>query len=174
MTRELDRLSTFDDDGALRVVVESPRGSATKYEFDPELGTFSVTRELPLGVTYPFDWGFIPGTLGADGDPLDAMVLHSHPSYPGIVLPCRILGMVELVQREGNSKRITNNRVIATPSWHQALVALEEARDLPKDIKAEIIQFFVSAVRFTGKDVVVKGWASSRKTRAFIKHSVAQ
>jgi inorganic pyrophosphatase len=96
------------------------------------------------------------------------MVLHHQPSYPGVVLPCRILGMVQVNQRDQKSKWMVNNRIIATPSWHEALSTLEEARDLPAPVRAQIEQFFVSSVAFTGKEVVVKGWASSKKTRQFI------
>src|SRR5438105_15578493 len=90
MARDLTRIETYADDGSLRVVVESPRGSSLKLDFDPKLRLFTVARELPLGLAYPFDWGFIPGTQGDDGDPLDAMVLHHQPSFPGVLLPCRI------------------------------------------------------------------------------------
>ena len=74
MAHDLTKLETYDDQGSLRVVVESPRGSSLKLDFDPKLRLFTISRELPLGVAYPFDWGFIPGTRGDDGDPLDAMV----------------------------------------------------------------------------------------------------
>ena len=168
MTRDLTKLETYDDDGALRVIVEAPRSSLLKLDFDPKLGLFTISRELPLGVAYPFDWGFIPGTQGDDGDPLDAMVLHHQSSYPGVVLPCRILGMVEIEQREGKSKPEINNRIIATPNWHEALSTLEEARDLPKSVRKQIEQFFVSSVAFTGKELTVKGWVSSKKTKDFI------
>jgi inorganic pyrophosphatase len=168
MTRDLTKLEPYDDDGALRVIVEAPRSSSLKIDFDPKLRLFTISRELPLGVAYPFDWGFIPGTRGDDGDPLDAMVLHHQASYPGVVLPCRILGMVEIEQREGKSKPEINNRIIATPNWHQALSTLEEARDLPSSVRKQIEQFFVSSVAFTGKKLTVKGWGSSRKTKEFI------
>ena len=161
-------MKTYDDNGALRVVVEAPRGSSLKLEFDPKLRLFTISRELPLGVAYPFDWGFVPGTCGDDGDPLDAMVLHHQPSYPGVVLPCRILGMVEIDQREQKSKRVTNNRIIATPNWHEALSTLEEVRDLPICVRKQIEQFFVSSVAFMGKELVVRGWASSKKAKQFI------
>jgi inorganic pyrophosphatase len=161
-------VETYDDGGDLRVVVEAPRGSCLKLEFDPRLRLFTISRELPLGVAYPFDWGFVPGTCGDDDDPLDAMVLHHQPSYPGVVLPCRILGMVQVNQRDRKSKWVINNRIIATPSWHEALSTLEEARDLPACVRAQIEQFFVSSVAFTGKELVVTGWASAKKTRQFI------
>ena len=173
MARDLTKLDTYDDDGSLRVVVESPRGSSLKLDFDPKLRLFTISRELPLGVAYPFDWGFIPGTLGEDGDPVDAMVLHHQPSYPGVVLPCRILGMVEVAQREGRGRSEVNNRIIATRSWHEALSTLEEARDLPKGVREQIEQFFVSSVAFTGKQITIKGWGGARATRDFIDRNRA-
>ncbi len=171
MPSDLTKLEPYDDEGSLRVVVESPRGSSLKLDFDPKLRLFTISRELPLGIAYPFDWGFIPGTRGDDGDPLDAMVLHHQPSYPGVVLPCRVLGMVKIEQREGKGKPEVNNRVIATPSWHEALSTLEEARDLPKSVHQQIEQFFVSSVAFTGKQITVEGWGSTRETKAFIDKS---
>ena len=79
--------------------------------------------------------------------------------------------MVEIEQRERNakSKPETNNRIITTPHWHEALRALQEARDLPPPVRKQIEQFFISSVAFTGKALTVKGWASSRKTREFIE-----
>jgi len=173
MSGDLTRLLPFDDDGALRVIVESPRGSAVKLAYDPSLRTFSVSRALPLGVVYPFDWGFIPGTLGDDGDPVDAMALHPASSYPGVVLPCRILGMVEVVQREGKSRPKVNNRVIATPSWHSPLDKIGEARDLPRRAKAEIEQFFLTVATMTGKRLTIKGWATRRDTARFLQRKLA-
>jgi len=173
MSGDLTRLLPFDDDGALRVIVESPRGSAVKLAYDRSLRTFSVSRALPLGVVYPFDWGFIPGTLGDDGDPVDAMALHPASSYPGVVLPCRILGMVEVVQREGKSRPQVNNRVIATPIWHSPLDQIGEARDLPGRARAEIEQFFLTVATMTGKRLTIKGWATRRDTAKFLQRKLA-
>jgi inorganic pyrophosphatase len=174
MKTRIDRLAPYDEDGALRVIVESPRGSSIKLELDPDLGIFTVSRELPLGVVYPFDWGFIPGTQGDDGDPLDAMALHHSSTYPGVLLPCRILGMVEVVQREGkHGASQINNRIIATPRWHTPLKELAEARDLPKSARQQIEQFFMTTAEMTGKRLKIKGWASRRFTEGFIEKNLA-
>lgn len=172
MSGDLTRLVPFDDEGALRVIVESPKGSAVKLAYEPSLRTFTVSRALPLGVVYPFDWGFIPGTLGDDGDPLDAMALHPASSFPGVVLPCRILGMVKVVQREGGGKPEVNNRIIATPIWHWPLDKLDEARDLPAHARKEIEQFFVTAATMTGKRLTIKGWATRRDTERFVRRNL--
>jgi inorganic pyrophosphatase len=169
VSTNLARLTAFDDDNALRVVVESPRGSTLKLEYDPDQRLFTVSRSLPLGLAYPFDWGFVPGTIAADGDPVDALAIHQVSSYPGVVLPCRVLGMVELDEKTGSGKTRVNNRIIAIPAWHESLNALTEARDLPISIRDELEHFFIAATAFTGKKISVRGWAGSRATRRFIK-----
>jgi len=173
MKRDLTKLAPHDDEGALRVIVESPRGSSSKLAYDPTSRLFAVSRELPLGVAYPFDWGFIPGTLGADGDPLDVMALHQARTYPGVLLPCRILGMVEVVQREGRGKPQVNNRIIATPHWHRPLAKLMEARDLPLPARHQIEQFFIVAAAMTDKRLALKGWATRLATERFIAANLA-
>src|ERR1700745_3774608 len=102
-------------DGDAHVVVETPRGSAAKLEYDPELQVFTLSKALILGLTYPYDWGFIPSTKGEDGDPLDALILHDTATNPGLVLKCKIIGVLEVVQTEGGKHAIRNDRLIAVP-----------------------------------------------------------
>ena len=166
MKKSLDRLPTRAEGDCVNVIVESPRGSRLKFDFDPKLGTFTVGRPLPLGMSYPFDWGFIPSTRGADGDPVDAMILNDVPTYPGILVRCRPIGMVELVQRESGGKPELNNRIVLLPQWRDA--HLEEASDLPGEVRAQVENFFVSTAKFTNKQVRIKGWASARKAMRFI------
>jgi len=84
--------------GGFHVVVESPRGSPVKLKYDPELSCIVSGRPLPLGFVYPYDWGFVPGTRAPDGDPVDALVFWEVPTFPGIVLRCRALGVLEVEQ----------------------------------------------------------------------------
>jgi len=80
-------VNAFRRDGSINVMVESPRGSAIKFKYDQNDRAMTVSRPLPLGLVFPFDWGFIPGTRAADGDPLDAFILWDGSSYPGSSFP---------------------------------------------------------------------------------------
>ena len=80
------------DDGVALIVIETPRGSGNKLTYDPELGAFKLDRVLPAGMTFPFDFGFLPQTIADDGDPLDVIVLLDSPAYPGCVVPSRLVG----------------------------------------------------------------------------------
>jgi inorganic pyrophosphatase len=83
---DLHKLPVHDKKGDVYVVVETPRGSAAKLEFDPDLQLFTLSKSLILGLSYPYDWGFIPSTEGEDGDPIDALILHDAATTPGLVL----------------------------------------------------------------------------------------
>jgi len=169
MTSRLDRLEPYDDDGALRVVVEAPRGASVKLKYDPELRAFTVARQLPLGLAYPFDWGFIPGTLAEDGDPVDALAVHDATTYPGVVLPCRALAVVAVEQDADKGGREMNDRIIAVPSWHERLGTLQHHRDIPPRLKLEIEQFFLSATFFTSKNARIRGWRGVKMATALVE-----
>src|SRR3954452_1294293 len=109
----LHELAAQDDEGRLRAVIESPQGSRNKLKYDVKLGLFRVTQTLPAGSSFPFDFGFIPGTRGQDGDPIDVLVLMDGPAYPGCLLTITLLGVIEAEQREPGGPRLRNDRLIA-------------------------------------------------------------
>lgn len=162
----LDQLSAFDDDGFLRIVVESPRGSIVKLMFEPELNAFRVKRALPQGLAHPFDWGFVPGTRGADGDPVDAMVLHGTGTYPGVIMNCRARGMVDVTQIK-TTGRISNPRLIVVPIWYRAPEG--EGGELSRQFRQEIESFFATAGYFAGADPRIEGWKSANDALAHIR-----
>jgi len=164
----LARLPAFVDGDTLNVVVEAPRGSRLKLEYDPRQRVFRAERPLPVGLAYPFDWGFIPGTRAADGDPVDAMVLNDVPTYPGTVIACHALGMVEVVERPGDgAKERPNPRVILVPAWSGG-----SARRLPRSFRTQLAQFFVWVTANTGKQVRIAGWATPEQALAHVRTRV--
>jgi len=94
------------------VIIETPRGSRNKYKYNQKTGRLKFSKVLPEGMTFPYDFGFIPDTKAADGDPLDVLVLSDEPMFPGFELECRIVGVLRAKQRE-NGKENRNHRLIA-------------------------------------------------------------
>jgi inorganic pyrophosphatase len=145
---DLRKLPVRDKKGDVYVVVETPRGSAAKLEFDPDLQLFTLSKSLILGLSYPYDWGFIPSTEGEDGDPIDALILHDVATTPGLVLKCKIIGVLEVLQVPRDSHREQ---------------ADHDARDLPKQVRSEIEKFFVATDELEDKELKFLGW-KGRKT----------
>ena len=164
---DLTKLPTFDDDGHIRMVVETPKGSTLKLAYDPKERVFEVSRALALGIAYPFDWGFIPKTKAEDGDPVDALALHEGTTFPGVVLQCRPLGLVD-VEQDGDDGKVKNVRVILVPVWDERLKSLTSAV-LPERVRQELEQFFISATFFTDKNPKILGWRDGKSAEAFVR-----
>ncbi|WP_223217741.1 inorganic diphosphatase [Mesorhizobium jarvisii] len=140
-----------------RVVVETPRGAAAKLAYDPKTGVFQYSRPLPVGNTYPYDWGFVPSTVGEDGDPLDGMVIHQAATAPGVVIKFDLLGALRVKQKEPDGAVIRNDRYIFCPRKEDAPDKPVTADHLSQDLRQEIEQFFLSSVLGTGKTIKLKG-----------------
>src|SRR2546427_13083458 len=108
------RLKPYDSDDKqmLRVVIETPKGSRNKFAFDPDEHVFELKKVLPAGMTFPYDFGFAPSTQAEDGDPIDVLVLMDEPAFPGGVLTCRHIGVIEGVQVE-KKDNVRNDRIMA-------------------------------------------------------------
>ncbi|HEY2776142.1 MAG TPA: inorganic diphosphatase [Candidatus Binatia bacterium] len=164
---DLTNLPTCNENGDVHVVVEAPRGSLVKLKFEPLLRTWVFQRALPLGVAYPYDWGFIPSTTAADGDPLDAMVLSDVATWPGVVIETSPIGAVSMVQRDGKGEaEIRNDRIILVPRRDRRY---EDVRDISKRMREELEQFFVTAIEMTGKSVKIEGWKSAKAAQRAIR-----
>ncbi len=147
--------------GGIHIVIESPRGSAVKLKYDDNLEVFTLSRPLVEGIVYPCDWGFVPSTRAADGDPLDAMVVWDRSTFPGVVLSCRMLGVLGVEQ---NSKRYAgqrerNDRIVAVPIDSPRHSELQTVDDLPARLKSEIEAFFLASSAFENKDLKFMGWS---------------
>jgi inorganic pyrophosphatase len=165
---DLARLPARDDEGAIRVVIESPRGANVKLKYDTALHVVTVSRPLPLGLSYPYDWGFVPGTRAPDGDPVDALVYWDVASFPGVVVPCRAIGVVRLEQDSKRNGRVRNDRILAVPVKHPRGDDLRRPEDLPARVREEIAQFFLSAIFFEPKNPALLGWGGPDEAAALV------
>ena len=126
----------MDKDGYIDVVIEIPKGSRNKYEFDHERGVMRLYRRLLSAMTYPADYGFVPETLGEDGDPLDAMVLVEDPTFPGCWLKARPVGIFWMEDEAGPDAKIIC--VPDDPFWE----AISDIEELTEALRSEIQHFF--------------------------------
>src|SRR2546421_8143176 len=115
---DLSSLNPLDskDKQILRVVVETPKGSRNKFAFDPDQHLFKLKKVLPTGMAFPYDFGFVPSTEAEDGDPIDVLVLMDEPAFPGCVLKCRPIGVIEGQEsdkKKKKKKKERNDRIIA-------------------------------------------------------------
>src|SRR5215510_12618161 len=139
----LINLPAFTEDGDVCVVIETPRGSRAKLAYDPKLKTFTLSKSLLVGLTYPHDWGFVPSTRADDGDPLDVMVIHDGATFPGLVVTCRVIGVLQIEQKSKN-KAERNDRLFAVPLRSHSERALKDVRDLTTPIQEELEKFFIA------------------------------
>lgn len=165
-------LPPFDEQHNLRVVVETPRGANIKIKFDENLGCFSLSRILPLGVAYPYDFGFVPQTLAQDGDPLDVMVLIDAVTYPGVVISCRPLGALQVEERGLRGR--PNHRLVAVPVKAARKDEVRNFSDLGRRMQQELERFFVMSSSFTSKDPVVRGWVGPDAAGEMVQRAIAR
>jgi inorganic pyrophosphatase len=140
----LSRLPTLDEDDNVRAIIETPKGSRAKLTFDEKLEVFVVKKVLPEGMSFPFDFGFLPSTLGGDGDPLDVLVLMDEPVATGIVVPSRLVGVIEARQTERDGQTEVNDRLLAVASVSNLFRDVKRLTDLPEAMVDQIEHFFVS------------------------------
>src|SRR5436305_8261963 len=134
----------------LQVIIETPKGNRNKYAFDPEQEIFLLKAALPAGMVFPYDFGFVPRTIGGDGDPLDVLVLMDEPAFPGCALLTRLIGVIEGEQiTKENTTR--NDRLVAVAETAHIYADLKKLKDVPEQIVREIEQFFVNYHDLQGK-----------------------
>lgn len=131
-------------DGVLQVVIETPRNSRNKYAFDHELHIIVLKKLLPAGMSFPFDFGFVPSTLADDGDQIDVLVLMDEPAFSGCVVETRLIGVIEGEDELEGGRLQRNDRVLAVALVSQTFSNLQTIDDLPQQLLKAIEQFFVN------------------------------
>ncbi len=159
---------TSQGEPAFRCVIESPRGSAVKFKYEPQLKIFVMGHALIKGLTYPFDWGFLPSTSGDDGDALDVMVLHDGVCGTGVVIPAQLIGVLEVRQTEKGVEPKRNDRFFAVPVKSHREDELNDVDQLSKRMRREIERFFEASAGLDEKDLEFLGWHGPKRAKALI------
>ena len=144
------------------------RGSRAKFAYNSKLDTFILSNSLLTGLTYPHDWGFVPSTKADDGDPLDIMVINDAATFPGIVLTCRIIGILQIEQKS-RRKTERNDRLFAVPRRSHSEQGLRDVRDLSKPIQQELEKFFIATDELEDKKLEIISWKGPKIAMKAIK-----
>ena len=154
-----------------RAIIETPKGCRNKFDYDPDSGLFMLGGLLPEGMMFPFDFGFIPSTLGEDGDPLDILVLMDAPAHVGCLIDVRIIGVIEAEQTE-DGKRESNDRLLGVAVHSYNHEDLNTINDVSKTLLDQLEEFFVSYNKQRDKKFKVTGTGGPNKALEFLKSGI--
>lgn len=169
----LSRLEAFNPDtGLANVVIDTPRGSRAKYKYDEKQGLFGVGKLLPLGTSFPYNFGFVPSTRGQDGDAVDLLVLLDEPLVLGCLAPVHVVGAIQAEQAERGQSPIRNDRLLGVVQTRYNPPQFQSIEDLPTHLLEDIEQFFVSYNRSEGREFRPVGRLRSAQAMELLKRQV--
>ncbi len=166
---KLDGIPARNADGSVNVLVESPRGSRTKYEYDEDLGVMVLDRALHAAVHFPAGYGFVPGTRGSDGERLDALVLGDEPAFPGILARLRPIGVLTIVTGHGPEPKL-----LGVPIGEPRFAEYRDVADVPGHVLREIEHFFEVYRQLEGREFASLGWAGAERASAVLDETVGR
>jgi inorganic pyrophosphatase len=158
----------------VNVVVETSKGSRNKITFDPERGLYELTGVLPVGASFPYDFGFVPSTLADDGDPLDLLLLMDEPVFAGCLVQARLIGVITAEQQERDGAVERNDRLLAVAARSRVHAEVRGLADLGDALLEEIEHFFVSYNEIKGKRFEPTGRKGARAARTVVEEAAAR
>lgn len=154
-----------------RAIIETPKGCRNKFDYDPESNLFMLGGLLPEGMMFPFDFGFIPSTLGDDGDPLDILVLMDAPAHVGCLIEVRVIGIIQAEQTE-DGKTESNDRLLGVAIHSYDHEDLDSMDNVSKTLLDQLEAFFISYNKQRGKKFKVTGTGGPGKAIKFLKAGI--
>jgi inorganic pyrophosphatase len=156
----------------LNVIIETPKGSRNKFNYDEETGLFKLGGVLPAGASFPFDFGFVPSTKGGDGDPLDVLVLMDEPAFTGCLVAVRVVGVIEAEQTERDGETTRNDRLIGVAAKARNHADVRTIEGLNENLLGEIEHFFVSYNEAKGKSFVPQGRGGPERAGELVREGI--
>lgn len=160
-----------DKKGVIHVVIETEKGSRSKFSYDEKLNIFRLKKVLPEGMTFPYDFGFVPSTLAEDGDPIDVLVLMDEPGRTGCLIECHVIGAICGEQSE-DGKKIRNDRIIGVANPSHVHSDLKDISDLNPNLLREIDKFFVNYHQEYGAKFKVLGHCGPKDALKMVKKAM--
>jgi inorganic pyrophosphatase len=159
-------------DRLFQVIIDTPKGSRNKYKYDEEQKLFKLGGVLTAGAVFPFDFGFLPRTVGEDGDALDVLVLMDEPAFVGCLVEARIIGVIEAEQTEEGKKPFRNDRLLAVASESHSYENVSTLSQLNENLVTEIEHFFVSYNQAKGKEFKPLRRSGARRAKELIETGI--
>ena len=169
--QSLADLSQRDEYGNMRCIIETPKGSGIKYRYNAQFDCLEVAKVLPIGMLFPFDFGFFPSTLAEDGDPLDVAVLIDRPCVAGCLLAVKIIGAIEARQKS-EERWIRNDRIFAVSLRSPTYGQVGSIHDLPRRWLDDVRAFFLNYAQLTGRELEIIGEHGASKTNDLIDKAI--
>ncbi len=167
MSLDLSRIPAQPKPGLVNVLIEIVGGSRNKYEFDKKMNAFILDRVLYSSVNYPFDYGFIPNTLGDDGDPLDGLVIMDEPTFPGCVIAARPIGMLEMI--DGGDR---DEKILCVPDEDPRYAEVKSLKDVAPHRLEEVAEFFRTYKNLQKKVTEILGWQDVDQVQPLIDQGI--
>jgi inorganic pyrophosphatase len=152
----------------VNALIEIPRGSKAKYEIDKASGLIKLDRVIYASMFYPLNYGFIPQTMGEDHDPLDIVVLTQVSVVPLCLIPAKVIGVMQMVDR-GEA----DDKIIAVAEQDPSVNNINDIQDIPDYLRAELTHFFENYKTLENKKVVIDQFLDKRKAMEIITDSIA-
>ncbi|MGA2675330.1 MAG: inorganic diphosphatase [Methanobacterium sp.] len=148
-------------------VIEIPKGSRNKYEYDKDKDAFALDRVLYSPFHYPAEYGIIPKTLWDDGDPMDILVIMDQPTFPGCIIETRPIGVIRMIDGKES-----DDKILGVPVNDPRFKDVYDISDIHKALLDEIAHFFTEYKKLEGKTTEVLGWENRKKAFEAVKHSM--
>jgi inorganic pyrophosphatase len=162
----------FSENDQINAIIETPRGSRNKYNYEKESGLFFLKKSLPSGLSFPLDFGFIPNTKAEDGDPVDVLVFMDEPGFPGCLVECKVIGII-MAEQEKDKELIRNDRVLAVAIVSVAYEHLKRVNDVNPELLKDVNDFFETYHKKEGNKFKVLEVAGRKKAIELIKEKIS-
>jgi len=165
---------SHSDPVPVQAIVETPRGSRNKYKWDEETGRIKLSKVMPQGMVFPYDFGYFPDTRSEDGDPLDVLILNDESTFSGCQIDCRLIGVIPALQRNVGQEEKRNDRVIAVAEASVIFASVGELSEVEPLVLKQIEDFFVNYQKVRDVQVTLLRREDSAGARKVLQEAIAR
>jgi inorganic pyrophosphatase len=168
------RKTSRPDQAPVHAIVETPRGSRNKYKWDEQTDRIKLSKVMPQGMVFPYDFGYFPDTCSEDGDPLDVLILNDEPTFSGCQIDCRLIGVIPALQRNVGQEERRNDRVVAVAEASVIFASVRELSEVEPVVLKQIEAFFVNYQKVRDVQITLLRRQNSISARKLLQQAIAR